>query len=194
MKRRALLLLPTFFAAFVILFFSVYSASAIEYNFSAPAVVSSSPQAKPLDPSHPLWIAKIVKDRARVLMTTDKQQKAVELLALGDDRLFRSVSLFEHNKPEMGMTMLIKAEKYLELGANEEKVLRNSGENTLLLLDKVIKTSNHHKAMIDHIMKFCPEDACPLICKTGDYSKQILQDSNVALTSFAQIPVISLTN
>ncbi len=72
-------------------------------------------------PDHPLYWLKMVRDRAQLIITTNKDAKAERLLLYADKRLGAAWALIEGNKTALGVSTLTKAEKYLDQAWNEGK-------------------------------------------------------------------------
>jgi len=101
-------------------------------------------------PDHPLYWLKMVRDRVRLWLTTDSLQKAEKLLLYADKRLGAGWALVEGNKPDLGITTLTKAEKYLEQAVNLGQKL-GEGEKEVKFKEKLAKAVKKHEEVLNLI-------------------------------------------
>ena len=189
--NRFLIVLPTLCFAFLVLIYSLYSASALEYKFDLPIVAQGQPTPLPaqlpsppkLLPDNPFWFAKAMQDRTHILITLNPLEKAEVLASISNQRLVAAKVLFENGNAEDGMATLAKAEKYLQAAAAEEKRARQGGAITTGFLQKLLHTAYMHQQAIDSILHYCPEDACPLIVQTANTPKLLFEEIKITLTS-----------
>lgn len=198
MFRRLFVILATLAFAFGILFTSVFRAASVQYVFSQTS--NPSPQegqgvvlGKSVEidyhfsypgrilPDHPLWFLKALRDRVWLLITTNPSRKAELKLLFADKRVVSAKILFERGKPELGVSTLTKAEKYLEEAYILEKENREKGIDTSEFLTTLAKASLKHRQTIDEVLKLAPEEAKPIVIKTQDYSKETYNKTRDAL-------------
>lgn len=200
MTRHLLIVLPTCVLALIIFIFSVYSASAIEYEFVLSA--SPSPQTHETNddlpnlplvlPDNPMWIVKVAQDRVRILAHIDPVKQAEELIFISNERLAVAQEMFVVGESGVGMATLAKAEKYLYNASLLESKLRAEGVETSLLLQALVQASSTHTRVIDQILTISPEDATPIIVQTADTPKRILEATTTLLRAMGQ-EIISLS-
>jgi len=197
MKGRIITSLVVIFFAVVILAASIFrSASPVSYAFSLPSdnqlekVGDASSSAEiyyyfaypgKILPDNPLWFLKVVRDKIWLGITTDLSKKAELNLLFADKRLVSSRMLFEKNKPELALSTLTKAEKYLEKAANNEEASRKEGGDTSNLLLRLANASLKHTEVVNEILEIAPSDAKPEIIKTKNYSEIVFERSMQAL-------------
>jgi hypothetical protein len=132
-------------------------------------------------PDSPLWPLKALRDRLWLSLTTNPSRKAELKLLFADKRLGSAQILFERNKPEIGLSTLTKAEKYLEEAGNQEEENRKNGLDTSEFLDRYSKASLKHYQVMEEITKVAPEDAMPTVIETEVYAKNAFELSRNAL-------------
>lgn len=198
MFQRLIVILATLAFAFGILFTSVFRTASVQYVFSQTS--SSGPKEEQGEvlgesveidyyfpypgrilPDHPLWFLKALRDKVWLLITTNPSRKAELKLLFADKRVVSAKILFERGKPELGVSTLTKAEKYLEEASNLEKENRKEGLDTSEFLSTLAKASLKHRQTIDEILKLAPEEAKPIIIKAQDYSKETYNKTRDAL-------------
>ncbi len=114
----------------------------INYNFAYPGKIL---------PDSFFWPLKALRDKAWLLITTDKLKKIELKVLFADKRLGGAVVLFEENKNEIALSTLTKAEKYLEEASLTEERLRlegkaQSNEVNLLLANASLK---HYEVLVE---------------------------------------------
>lgn len=198
MFRRIVVVLATLTFALGILFTSVFRTASVRYVFSqASNQNSQETQGEVLGenieidyyfrypgrilPDHPLWFLKALRDKVWLLLTTSPSRKAELKLLFADKRVVSANILFERGKPELGVSTLTKAEKYLEEACNLEKENREKGLDTSEFLLTLAKASLKHRQTIDEILVLAPEDAKPIIIRTQDYPKEVYNQTRDAL-------------
>jgi len=184
------------FVALTILSTSILRSASIKYSYT-PMVLSESSEnteknsqseinyvlAYPgkVGPDSPLWYFKAARDRVWSIFTFDEGKKAELNLLFADKRLVSSAVLFQENKPDLGMTTLLKAEKYLEVSSN----YANSEEMYM----KLALASLKHKEIVEtQILPIAPEDLRPQIIKTMDITNNVYEKSKVYLLTNGLIP------
>ncbi len=179
--------------AFVILFISLLNAVSPNYVFSQSPSPSPSGYAQKLEisyylpypgrvlPDNFLWPVKVIRDRIGIFLNFSAAKKSEALLQLADKRLASAQKLFEVNKSELAVSVLTKAEKYLEESYNQEEIARTKGVKTSELAEKIAKASLKHRQVIEELMNIAPEDAKPIIIQTADYPKRIYTQMKIKL-------------
>jgi hypothetical protein len=114
----------------------------INYNFAYPGKIL---------PDSFFWPLKALRDKAWILITTDKLKKIELQVLFADKRLGGAVILFEKNKNEIALSTLTKAEKYLEEASLTEEKLRlegkaRSNDTVLLLANASLK---HYEVLLE---------------------------------------------
>lgn len=200
MLKNFLLFLAAFSLACFILVVSIFRIASINYVFSqAPSPApTNSPKPVEIDYNLPypgmlsdnlLWPIKAVRDRIWLAVTINPSKKADLYLLLADKRLVDAKMLFEKGKPDLGTSVLTKAEKYLESAGKEEGIAKSEGMNTSDFLQRFILATLKHRQVMDTIALSAPEDARPLIQKTEDYPKNLYSEArNGLLEAGANVP------
>ncbi|KKU10422.1 MAG: hypothetical protein UX13_C0012G0006 [Candidatus Woesebacteria bacterium GW2011_GWB1_45_5] len=194
MIRKILLSLASFVFAFAILSVSVLESASVSYVFATPlpqnllgAQVSEVDYQVPypgkISPDHFLWGFKAMRDKIQYMFTRNPLKKAELALLFSDKRLVLSKTLFENKKPDIALSTLTKAEKYLEIAVIDESVARSEGHDTLEFLTKLATASLKHRQTIAEILLLAPEDAKPDIVKTEDYPKNAFKAARDVLNS-----------
>lgn len=184
--RKYLYGVTAFVLAFAVLLVSVLRSAIVApaYGFSAtPAPVVPGPTPKPeivytlpypgkVLPDSWLWYFKAVRDKIQYTITTDALKKADLALLFSDKRLGASLTLLENKKPDLGVSVLTKGEKYLEIAAKDEEIARTKGLDTHDFLVKLATASLKHRQLIEEkILPLTPEDLKPDVVKAEDYAK-----------------------
>jgi len=197
MRRRFVVSLLVIIFAFGILAASIFrSASPVSFAFNLPSdrqlekVSGASSSAEiyyyfvypgKVLPDSPLWFLKALRDKIWLGITVDIEKKAELNLLFADKRLISSRMLFEKDKPELALTTLTKAEKYLEESVNYEEKSRKAGGDTSNLLLRLANASLKHTEVINNILDIAPSDAKPEIIKTKNYSEKAFERCMQAL-------------
>jgi hypothetical protein len=106
---------------------------------------------------------------------------------MSDKRLAEAQILFKEDKPDLGLSVVTKAEKYLENADNENKIARKEGNNTSEFLQKFMLASLKHREVLDKILAIAPEDAKPLVVKMEDYPKRFYDEAKNGLLEAGNI-------
>lgn len=146
----------------------------IDYFFAYPGKIM---------PDSPFWQIKALRDRALLFFSFRSSGKAEKTLLFADKRIQMAKALFERGKPDLGLTTLAKAEKYLELSSDYERKARDAGEDTASFLLTLTTASLKHREVIDEIISIAPEDVRPEIIKLEEYSRNSYKASRDALNS-----------
>jgi len=135
-----------------------------------------------INPDNTLWYAKAVRDRVWYIFTFNKEKKTELNLLFADKRLKSSLYLFENNKPDLGLSTLTKAEKYLEMSVP-------TNANNIEYLEKIATASLKHREVIENqILPLSPEDIAPQVNKINDSSKETYKKVRDLLYSKGQVP------
>src|SRR5260221_7661514 len=201
MFKQFLLFSAGFSLALVILVISIFRIAEIKYVFSqAP---SPTPTNAPKEvivnynlafpgnilSDNILWPLKALRDKVWLTVTVNPSKKADLYLLIADKRLADAKILFEKCKADLGISVLTKAEKYLESAANEEKIAKKEGMDTKYFLGRFAIATLKHRQVLDEISKNAPEDAKPLIMKTQNYSKNLYNEArNGLLEAGSDVP------
>ena len=149
------------------------SGAVIDYKLAYPGKVL---------PDNPLWYIKVVRDKIWLFFTFDKTKKSELNLLFADKRLYSAIELFKNNKPDLGLSTLSKAEKYLDSAVSSDA--KNPD-----YLKKLALASLKHREVIDkEILPITPEDLKPEVIKSGDYSRNVYKKTRDLLRSIGHIP------
>jgi hypothetical protein len=195
MKLRFVGVVCTIFVALLILSASFLKTTSIKYAYSQ-LVLSETVEAKETDkeidyflayqgkinPDNPLWYIKAIRDRVWQIFTFNDLKKVELNLLFSDKRLNSAIYLFKKNKPDIGLTTLLKAEKYLEK-AYDKKI------EDIDYHKKVATSALKHRQVIEtEILPLTPEDLRPQVIKTIDYSKETYKKARDFMLSKGAIP------
>ncbi len=201
MLKNFLLFLAAFSLACFILVVSIFRIASINYVFSQAPSPAPTNSPKPVEINYNLpypgtilsdsllWPIKAFRDKVWLAVTINPSKKADLYLLLADKRLVDAQMLFEKGKPDLGTSVLTKAEKYLESAKKEANMAKSEGMNTSDFLHRFILAILKHRQVMDGMMTNAPEDARPLIQKTEDYPKNLYsQARNGLLEAGANVP------
>lgn len=189
-------ILITFFGltiSFGILFVSILRTAAVKYDFKAPIAESNVLGEEDIYidynlafpgnvlPDNSLWPLKAFRDKVWLAVTANTSRKAELLLLFADKRLGAAQILFDQGKPEIGLTTLSKAEKYLEQSSKLDKDNRLKGYDTADLVRRLNLAALKHYQVIQEIKMKAPQDAIPDIVLLEPYSKNVYQETSAAL-------------
>src|SRR5258708_1437779 len=193
MLRNLLVFSAAFSLAFVILVISIFRISEIKYVFSqSPSPISTTaPKIIGVNYNLPFpgsilsdsvfWPLKALRDKIWLAVTINPSKKADLYLLIADKRLADAQILFEKGRADLGVSVLTKAEKYLESADREERIAKSQGMNTKDFLQKFALATLKHRQVFDHILTIAPEDAKPIIVKTQNYSKKLYESARNGL-------------
>jgi hypothetical protein len=180
--------------AFGILFLSIFRTADVKYDFggsTSPQTIKTEEGEIVIDyylpypgsvlPDNPFWPVKAARDRIWLMLTTNPTRKVELKLLFADKRLGAARILFENGNPEIGLSTLSKAEKYLEEAGMQEKESRDKGYDTTELLQRLSKASLKHYQVIQEILKIAPDEAGPTLSESLNYSKSTYSDARDAL-------------
>lgn len=200
MIKRIAVVLSTVIFAFIILSISVLRSSAIRpsievYSATPKPELKENVQDDSIEilyvmpfpgrilPDSPFWPVKALRDKLWMLVTTNPMRKAELSLLFADKRLMSSYELFKSNKPQLALTTLTKAEKYLEEGGVIEAKERKLGLDTKSFLFTLSTASLKHREIIENMLNIVPDDVKPDVIKAEDYSKNVYKSTRDALQS-----------
>lgn len=192
--------MSTVILAFVILSVSVLKSSAIRpnikvYSATPKPEVKEEDQDKKIEilyvmpfcgrilPDSPFWPVKALRDKLWMGVTTNPMRKAELSLLFADKRLMSSYVLFKANKPQLALTTLTKAEKYMEEASILEKGKRGEGTDTKSFLFTLATASLKHREIIEEMLNIIPDDIKPEAIKIEEYSINIYKECREALMS-----------
>lgn len=197
MKVKIVGIITTLIVAFAVLTVSVLKCASVPRAFS-PMVLSetNTPTEKikidyvlvypgKIMPDSPLWYVKALRDKIWYNVTLNTSKKAELNLLFADKRLSMAVSLFKDNKPDLGLSTLTKAEKYLE------KAIPLNAENSEYLKKLALASLKHREVIENEILFISPEDLKPEVNKLTSYSIGTYNKTRDLLRS---IGLISPTN
>lgn len=187
----------TILTAFAILSVSFLRIATPTYTYS-PMVLSEKVESErvikidyqlsyqgKIGPDSPLWYAKAVRDRAWYMLTFNPTKKAELNLLFADKRLSSALTLFQNNKPDLGLITLTKAEKYLE---SAELQMADDNE----LYKKIGLSSLKHREVIENeILPITPEDLRPQVIKTSAISKEVYTKVKEHMLSKGLVPPVN---
>lgn len=129
-------------------------------------------------PDHPLYWLKMVRDRVQLWLITDSLQRAEKLLLYADKRLGAGWALVEGNKPELGITTVTKAEKYLEQAVNLALNL-SEGEKEVKFKARLAKAVKKHEEVLSLIKEKTGEELKPIVEPVSQEASQLLEEVEV---------------
>lgn len=151
-------------------------------------------------PDHPLYWAKMTRDRLQLLLIADKELKAEKMLLYADKRLGAGWALVEGQKADLGVTTLTKGEKYLEQAAQlgeaagfKEKITkaRLKHEEVLKLLAE--KTSGRNQEVIKELITKLSEqtsEAKITVTIKVDFDGELVEEEVEAKTALEALTVL----
>lgn len=201
MLKRLLVGAGVVFIAFGFLFISITQTAQVKYSFSENSnqnrakvlgdevlVDYELPYTGRIAPDHPLWSVKAARDALWLLVTPKAERRAELNLLYANKRLVSAKELFENNKPELAMSVLIKAENYLSQAQKEEEIARKNGVDTKAFLQSLSLASLKHREIIKEILEIAPDDAKSEVVKAEDFSVKVYEDTKNTLLSQGLIP------
>jgi len=187
-----------FFVAFMVLLISIFDSSAITYTISpgTPTILDSGserinytlPYMGRVLPDSPIWGLKALRDRVWFEITTSHLRKAELALLFADKRLAMAEELFKRGEGDVAISTYSKAEKYLPIAVEQEKIARAQGMDTSAFLTRLATAALKHKEISDNLIQLAPENGKPLIDQMESYSKNTYYAAKDALSSKA-LPV-----
>lgn len=194
MVRKYLYGLLAFVLAFGILSISLLRSSSQILAFNSP---DPSPTPTPIEqskvdyalpfpgrvlPGTILWPLKAIRDKLWYFLAAGHLSRAEAALLFSDKRLVAGDEVFKSGNIDLSVSVIDKAEKYLEIAANQEKEARSDGIDTSKFLTNLATSSLKHREVIEkHMASRAPAEVKVHLMKTMDYSKGIYRDASEAL-------------
>lgn len=189
MKVKFVGIISTLIVAFSVLAVSILKCASVPRAFS-PMVLSENnvttkeinidyPLAYPgkIMPDNFLWYFKALRDKVWYYVTLNPSKKNELNLLFADKRLSMSLNLFKKNKPDLGLSTLTKAEKYLE------KAVPLNAKSPEYLNKLVVASLKHREIIENEILPISSEDLKPEVNKTINYSKETYKKTSDLLRS-----------
>jgi len=127
-------------------------------------------------PDHPLYWAKMIRDRIWGWLIRDSQQEINWLMLMADKRLGAAKALIEGNKVDLGLTTASKGEKYLERAAVELKKAEIRGENMTELKAKLLLASQKHAEVLQQLVNYLQTEDQTSLKALMAYSERIVKE------------------
>ncbi len=179
------------FAAFLILFISVFRTAAVTPNFSSNFSKGTTVEGEVIDyplvyagrilPGHAFWSVKATRDRLWLFFTSNPSRKAELNLLFADKRLGAYIELMERGDLENAYVSLIKAEQYLKKASDKEVEIRNKGVDTTDLLIRLSNSSLKHQEVINEAKTKFPDNAVADLVLVENYTVEVYERSKSAL-------------
>lgn len=121
-------------------------------------------------PDHFLYKLKMARDRVWLLLTTNSLKKAELLLLFADKRVGAGKVLVEGNKVPLGISTLMKGEKYLERAVSQTEKAKKKGIEINVLAEKLNNAAlKHEEILLDLKERVTPEGQSAI----GDLLKMV---------------------
>ncbi|MDO8452703.1 MAG: hypothetical protein Q7S79_03035 [bacterium] len=173
MLRRLVLSALVVVLSFVVLFISIYRATINRYEFSGPnnsasgtvfsTDVEYSLPYPGVEPDHPLWFFKAIRDKAFLFLTPDSYKRAQRTLLLADSRLVMARDLLSRGETTLAVSTAQKAEGYLEDSLAWGRDAGVRGYDVLGFYETLVKSSLVHREVLEKMMVGAPEEARPYL-------------------------------
>ena len=198
-KRVAAIFGLTVFAGLIFVV-SVFRSAEARYVFTQTPSPSSNDQKSleidylmpfpgSISPDSFLWPVKALRDRVWLSLTFDPAKKASVLLNNSDKRIQMAQKLFEIGKPDLAVSTMTKAEKYLEEAVAEEKKARAQKIANYEFMQRLATSTLKHRQLLEEMLKIAPEDAKPAVVKILDYPKKLYEEAkNILLDAGQSVP------
>ena len=192
--------MTAFTLAAFILVVSVFRIAEVKYVFSqAPTPTPSTTKSVSIAYNLPypgsvlsdsiFWPIKAMRDKVWLTLTVDPAKKADLYLLLADKRLADAEVMFTNDRADLGISVLTKAEKYLESAQSTERIAHKEGMDTTAFLGRLTLATLKHREVMDGMLSTAPEDAKPYIIKIEDYPKKLYEQAkNGLLEAGAKAP------
>lgn len=99
-------------------------------------------------PDSPLYKIKMVRDQIWAWLTTGATERANLFLLYADKRLGAGKALVEGNKASLGLSTILKGEKYFEKAIEEAKKAKKQGKDNQNLVEKLRTASLKHEEIL----------------------------------------------
>lgn len=187
--------LLTIFVASLVLVTSIVNVTGVKYSFdSKPTPIAvfseitinySLPRIGSITPASKLWHLKAIKDRVSLTTTRSSLKGAQLRLFLADERMAHAQNLFEKENYSLGVSVLTKAEKYLEEAVKREKLARSSGVDTSSLLNRLAMATLKHQEVIARLQQMAPDEARPVLVQVNNYPRRLYEEVRTSLYSIS---------
>lgn len=127
-------------------------------------------------PDNPLWSLKALRDKLWLTINFSSQKKAEILLSNANKRIQMAQTLFEEDKPDLAVSTVTKAEKYLEEAVAADKKARVEKKGNLEFTQSLALSILKHRQALESMLIIAPEDAKPAIVKALDYPKKLFEE------------------
>lgn len=117
------------------------SSQKIEYSLPYPGIL----------PDHPFYKLKMARDRIWLWLTTDPVKKTELLLLFADKRIGAGKALLEGNQISLGISTLIKGEKYFEQAAAEANKAKEKGKNIRKVAESLQKAALKYEEVLSDL-------------------------------------------
>jgi len=194
MVRKYLYGLGAFALAFGILSVSLLRSSSqiMAFNSPDPSPTPLAIQQTRVDyvlpfpgkvlPGNVLWPIKAMRDKVWYFLAVGHLNRAETALLFSDKRLVAGDEVFMSGNMDLSVSVIDKAEQYLEMAANQEREARSDGIDTSEFLIDLATSSLKHREIIEkHLASNAPAEVKMHLAKTMDYSKGIYRDASEAL-------------
>lgn len=196
MKKRLILAAPSLGLAFLILLFSIFRTTGINYVFSMEpntdqdsATASAKlanveydlPELLEAYPNDFFWPIKAFNDRAELFLQFDPIKKATVMLSHADERLVAGLEFVEDDNFGEGLHILAKSEDYLYDAVMLVKT-EDSPEATEFMLN-ANQASLKHRQVMEKVLILSPDDARPYVVEIIRKTKLSYTESRVYLES-----------
>lgn len=143
------------------------SLAAAKLKFTVSPSPAATPSVTKIDyylvypgmlPDHALYKLKMVRDRLALWLAINPLKKTELLLLYADKRLGAGKALIEGNQINLGVSTVVKGEKYLEKAISQALVLKQEGKELGQLSDKLEKAILKHEEVLQDLKeKIFPE-------------------------------------
>lgn len=190
--KKILLVLGIFAVAFIVLVISIFDSSVITYPTNPVQVLGGSdipnisyplPKGGRVLPDSPFWKIKALRDRVWFEATTSHLRKAQLALLFADKRLVMAQTLFEKGETDLAIATLTKAEKYLPIALEEEKIARQQGADTNNFLMQLSLASLKHKEVVERMIQLVSDSDKATITQIESYSNDVYKSVVEVLNS-----------
>jgi hypothetical protein len=164
MIKKLCSLSAVFVFALAILFLSIektsigaqpsLAAASLRFTVSEEATPSAEPKVNyylpypGILPDSPLYKIKMVRDRVWLWLTPEPVNKAEKLLLYADKRVGAGKTLIEGGQVPLGISTILKGEKYLERAILETEKAQKQGLEVKSLVEKLEKACLGHEEIL----------------------------------------------
>ena len=201
MWAKVLVYISAILVAFAILFASILRTASVRYVVNDSVATEETqffeseigvnyylPYPGRILPDSPFWPLKAMRDRVWLWVTTNPTRKVELKLLFADKRIGSSKILFRKGKMEKGLSILAKAEKYLEEASLDEEKIRKEGFDTTDVLIRISNSSLKHYQVMQEIINMVPCEVKPAIIEIQNYSKKTYERGRNGLLDKGETP------